>query len=381
MDKLSFDDIRIDRPELAASYAALLRAQPGRPLALFAPRQVGKTHFLDHDLAPLARAQGLAPVYADLWLQQAAPLDAINHALEEALDDANVPASALGKIGRTAVKKIGAASVRIDLGDAPMRRALPTRPELRLDALVTRVAAASGKPVLLMLDEVQTLGESKDGATVAAALRAVLHKRREQVMAVLTGSSQSGLAQVFTTAGAPMYQFAQLVTFPVLGDAYLKKLSDRFHQVHRKRPLLDDLRRMFASIGHKPALMKDLVKTMSGEGLTDVDRGLALFLRDERHVAGWRALLGALEPIDRAVLGLIARGAPPLGAESLAELGQRLGAPVTLGKVRASIERLRRAALLDKHADQRLRIDDQMLQAYVLALGKTPTTNAGAPGS
>ena len=138
MDKLSFDDIRIDRPELAASYAALLRGQPGRPLALFAPRQVGKTHFLDHDLAPLARAQGLAPVYADLWLQQAAPLDAINHALEEALDDANVPASALGKIGRTAVKKIGAASVSIDLGDAPARRALPTRPELRLDAQIGR---------------------------------------------------------------------------------------------------------------------------------------------------------------------------------------------------------------------------------------------------
>ena len=366
MAKLSFDDIKVNRPALAEGLLALLRGQPGRPLALFAPRQVGKTYFLDHDMAPLCRQQGLWPVYADLWLQRSAPLDAINHALEEALDDLMVPASTAGKFGRTPVKKIGAAGLSIDLGDAPTRRALPTRPELRLDVLVTRVAARSKKPVLLMLDEVQTLGDSSDGVAVAAALRAVLHKRRDQVMAVLTGSSQAGLAKVFTSAGAPMYQFAQLITFPVLGDDYLKKLADRFNQVHGKRPLLDDLRHMFQAIGFKPALMKDLVKTMSGEGVTDVDRGLALFLRDERHVAGWRALLAALEPMDSATLTVVARGLPPLGADSLAELKKRTGITATVGKVRASIERLRRAGLLDKHADQRLQVDDQMLQAYLM---------------
>ncbi len=366
MPTASFDDIEVRRPELADGHVALLRAQPGRPLALFAPRQVGKTYFLDHDLAPAARKHGLWPVYADLWLQQSAPLEAINHALEEALDDLLVPASAAGKLGRTPVKKIGAAGVSIDLGEAPARRALPAKPELRLDALVTRISSKSGKPVLLMLDEIQALAESPDGQGVAAALRAVLHKRREQVMAVLTGSSQAGLAKLFATAGAPMYQFAQLVTFPVLGDEYLTKLADRFAQVHRgKRLLLDDLRRLFESIGFKPALMKDLVKAMSAEGLTDVDRGLAMFLKDERHVAGWRALLDTLEPIDRATLTVIARGLPPMGVETLAELRKIIGTKPTIGKIRASIERLRRAGLLDRQAERRLLIDDPMLRAYV----------------
>ena len=103
----TFDAIEVRRPALAASYLQLLAAQPGRPIALFAPRRVGKTFFLDHDLAPAARKAGLLPVYADVWLHRAAPLDAINHALEEALDDATVPAGRIGRIAQTPVKKVG----------------------------------------------------------------------------------------------------------------------------------------------------------------------------------------------------------------------------------------------------------------------------------
>jgi uncharacterized protein len=87
----TFDDLEVRRPELAHSYLELLKAQPGRPIALFAPRRVGKTFFLDQDLTPAARASGFTPVYADIWLHRTSPLSAINHALEEALDDATVP--------------------------------------------------------------------------------------------------------------------------------------------------------------------------------------------------------------------------------------------------------------------------------------------------
>ena len=61
----TFDEIEVRRPGIAQSYLTLLGAQPGRPLALFAPRRVGKTFFLDHDLAPEAKAAQMLPVYAD----------------------------------------------------------------------------------------------------------------------------------------------------------------------------------------------------------------------------------------------------------------------------------------------------------------------------
>lgn len=64
----TFDDLEIHRPELARGYLQLLNAQPHRPIALFAPRHVGKTLFLENDLSPAAHAEGFITVYADLWL-------------------------------------------------------------------------------------------------------------------------------------------------------------------------------------------------------------------------------------------------------------------------------------------------------------------------
>lgn len=168
----TFDDLEVRRPELARSYLELLKAQPGRPIALFAPRRVGKTFFLDQDMTPAARAAGFTPVYADIWLHRISPLSAINHALEEALDDATVPTSAVGKVAKTPVKKVGALSTSLEFGEEPKRRALPSEPALRLDILVARLAAARSQPVFLMLDEAQALAESAEGSTdVEATLR------------------------------------------------------------------------------------------------------------------------------------------------------------------------------------------------------------------
>jgi hypothetical protein len=367
-DTRSFDEIEIRRPALAVSYLGLLRGQPGRPLALFAPRRVGKTFFLDQDLTPAARDQGLAPVYADVWLHRGAPLDAINHALEEALDDATVPAGRLTRAARTPVKKLAALGASLELGDEPRRRALPAAPELRLDTLVTRLAAAGGRPVLLMIDEIQALGELPQGEAIIGTLRAVLQKRKREVMAVFTGSSQEALAAMVAAAGGPMYQFAQLLDFPVLGDDYLEKLAAHFARVHQgKQPALDDLRRGFARIGHKPALMKDLLKAMSAEGDTDVDAALDRMVRDDRQVAGWRALLAGVLPLERGLLQAVAQGLPPLGRDTLAALAEATGEPVTIAQVRAALARLHRAGILTKPGG-RHRIEDQLFAEHLGAL-------------
>lgn len=167
----SFDDVEIRRPALAKGYLSLLAAQPGRPIALFAPRRVGKTHFLDRDLTPAAKSAGLVPVYADLWLHRAAPLVAINHALEEALDDMTVPSGSLRRLARTPVRKVGALGASLEIGNTPQRRLLPTEPGPRFDALSARLAERAGRPVLLMLDEIQSLGDQATGADDIASLR------------------------------------------------------------------------------------------------------------------------------------------------------------------------------------------------------------------
>lgn len=362
----SFDDIEVRRPGLAQAYLALLAAQAGRPLALFAPRRVGKTFFLDHDLAPEARAQGILPVYADLWLYKSAPLAAINHVLEEALDDLAVPASRLGKLAKTPVKRVGLLGASIDLGEEPQRRNLPESSALRLDALVTRLAARHKGRVLLMLDEVQTLGDAPDGASLIASLRAVLHKQRNQVGAVFTGSSQEGLARLMNTAGAPMYQFAQVIDFPFLDDEFLRRLASHFSTVHPEKTLaLEGLQAVFKKISFKPALMRDVVKAMSAEGMTDARKGLKKYMASDHQVAIWQALLNSVDAFDQGVLLVLAKGLAPLSQTTLKNLAAIPGAKPTVSKVRSSIEKLKRGGFLSK-GSAGVQLDDPLLAEFLM---------------
>ena len=372
----TFDDLQIHRPELARGYLQLLNAQPHRPIALFAPRRVGKTFFLDYDLSPAAHAAGFMTVYADLWLHKTAPLDAINHALEEALDELTVPTTAVGKMAKTPVRKLSGLGASLELGDEPKPRPLPAQPELRLDSLIGRLATVAGKRVLLMLDEIQALSALPNGDSIVATLRAVLQQRRKQVSAVFTGSSQEELAALVAAAGGPMYQFAQLMDFPVLDDEYLRLLASHFARVHRgKRLDIVDLRRVFEKIGFKPALLKDLVKSMSAEGVTDVDFALQRMMKDDRQVAGWRGLLAGLKPLDREVLLQVTQGNAPLGQDTLKALRNIAGLKPTIAKVRKALDNLKRAGILAKPAGSYV-VEDRLFAEYLATI-----TDSAAPGT
>ena len=101
--------------------------------ACSARSRAGPSPCLHPDLSPIAKREGMLPVYADVWLPRAAPLDSINHALEAAPDNVTVPAVKVDKLARTPLKKIAAAGASLEFGDEPKRRALPAAPELRLD--------------------------------------------------------------------------------------------------------------------------------------------------------------------------------------------------------------------------------------------------------
>jgi hypothetical protein len=125
---------------------------------------------------------------------------------------------------------------------------------------------------------------------------------------------------------------------------------------------------VFGQIGCKPALMKDLVKAMSAEGIADVDLGLKRFMQDDRQLAGWRALLLSLQPFERAVLVMIAQGYPPLGRETLARLREVQGFSATVAKVRVSLDKLKKAGVLARPLVGGYTIEDRLLAQYLADL-------------
>jgi hypothetical protein len=194
-----------------------------------------------------------------------------------------------------------------------------------------------------------------------ASLRAVLQKRKRDVYAVFTGSSQDALAAMMAAAGGPMYPFAQLQNFPVLGDSFLELLARHFSRVHKgKRLDLSVLRSAFEHLGFRPALMKDLVKDLSAEGSTDVGAARRRLATDEKHVIGWRALLAPMSAFDRQLVQLLAQRKPPFGKEVLQALPRPEGKAVTLQKVRSALDRLKRAGVLRATAREYV-IDDPLL--------------------
>lgn len=357
----TFDDIQIRRPQLAKAYLAMLQSQPGRPIALFAPRRIGKTYFLHNDLTPSAHITGFLPVYADLWLQRGFPLEAINYALEEALDDVTVPSGVVGRIAKTPVKAIAG----VQFGEEPQRRPLPEKAELRFDALIVKLAKASGQRILLMLDEIQALATASNGDAIMASIRAVLSNRKIEVCAVFTGSSQDALSQIMSSVGAPMYQFAQILDFPFLNDEYLQLLIGHFESVHPKKTIdIVSLRAAFEYIGYKPELIKDIVKEMSAEGSPDVEFALRKFITGEKQTTGWNANFYALPPTEQALLVALSHGLAPMAKDTLAALSRASGETVTISKVRAALDRLRKAGVLSKPEGMYM-IEDKLFADYI----------------
>ena len=72
------------------------------------------------------------------------------------------------------------------------------------------------------------------------------------------------------------------------------------------------------------------------------------------------------EYVERAVLLAIAHGLPPMGRETLDALARAQGSRPTVAKVRAAIERLRRAGLLVKAGSGPTAVDDPLFAEYLL---------------
>jgi hypothetical protein len=164
-----------------------------------------------------------------------------------------------------------------------------------------------------------------------------------------------------------MYQFAQLQTFPNLGTDYLELLAAHYREVHPSKNLeLGALERIFAHLGWKPALMKDLVKAMSADGITDVDQGLKLYLADQRNVAAWQGMFDRLLPLEQAVAVLVAHGIAPMAKTTIDALAKEPGLASTQPKVRSAVDRLRKGQVLAKpeHGGS-FHLEDQLFADYL----------------
>ena len=229
------------RDELAEQVLGTLARGPAQALSLFAPRRAGKTEFLIQDLAPHAEARGHRVIYASFWQAPLSPLAVLLHALEKSRESGGLADRIRTSAWRVAPKLKLSASVpgtgtgaeaEIDL--TRLKGEPPTNLLLHLDDLLGRISK-TGKPTILLLDEVQELARSRGNAPLVAALRTGLDKRRDGLRAVFTGSSRAGLAAMFSDREAPFFHFATPIDLPALGTGFVDHVVAVFRRTAKRQ--------------------------------------------------------------------------------------------------------------------------------------------------
>lgn len=355
------------RPALAAHLLTLLLDGPGDPLALVGERRIGKTSHLLLEVLPAARARGLLGVYVDIFQHRSDPLAAINYALQEAIDDLIVPASAPGRRLKTAVKKVGAASFSLELGDEPVRRR-PEDPFLLVDWLLKTLLRAARRPVLLVFDEIQELATAAHGEPVISALRSAITKSRSQVRVIFTGSSQEKLLELFSRSRAALYEGASTLPFPHLGADFIAFMAAQCRQRFRKRMPAHELASAFERLQRQPRALIDLVLLHASGDAEELADTLEAHVQAQLTGGRYEALWVQLKPLQQRICERVARGddVTSLAArQAYANGSDRAQTPP--GTVHDALRTLLATHLLNKAAGGRgaYRIDDPLFALWL----------------
>ena len=230
-------DWHYPRRDFAKKVYGLLANGPIQGASIFGPRRTGKTHFLTHDLAPLAEEKGHRVVYASLWQTLGSPLAILLYEFDRALGAGSFLDRAKSVAGGIAPKfKIrtpdGATEMEIDL--SRLKGEVPEQHLLLLDQYCEWLAR-DRKPAFLLFDEFQELEKWENARPMVAALRTSLDKRTDGLVAVFSGSSEVGLQQVFSERDAPFFRFAIPLDLPTLTDAFVDHQLKVFRVASRSK--------------------------------------------------------------------------------------------------------------------------------------------------
>jgi uncharacterized protein len=350
------------RPDTAEHYGRLLADAPRRPLAIFGPRQVGKTHFLTHDVIEAARRRGWEPIYVDLW-GQADPLGAVNTALAAVLRRLSLAA------GRTPVTAIGLLGASIGLA-APAPLATPPDPAATLATQFNElVRLQPAKPALLMLDEAQTLIRPGAGDLAMKAIRALFNSHPGSVLLMFTGSSKSQLMSLVGDHSKTAFKLAAHMDFPALGIGFVGFVAQRYREITGREIAVVELDGAFAQLLHRPGEMIDFLRFMitETEG-ANVPAALALFKARNRPDLGFQQQYDGCTTVQQAVLLEVAAGSKLFSKDTRERIARRTAGPVAIApaSVHNALAQLEGKGLLTKSPQRgHYLFDDDQLREWV----------------
>lgn len=360
MAKTKLDPWHFARPSLAKKFIDSFEIGLVSAHALFAPRRMGKSEFLEQDLIPAAKKAGYLTAYLNLWDAREQPRLALINALTSAKNSRAGPA--ILKVPKSPLKK-AKASVKVGPAEGSIEAELLD--DRRTGPALTDLLRGFKGPrkLLLVLDEAQILA-SANRSDLTHSLRAALDTRKQSIKVVFAGSSENSLRQMFGRATEPFYNWAPIEPFERLGAEFVSAMTAKVNQLSRFPLSENDALNAYAGLKRTPEFFRRFLQRY----LAYAQLGWKAALEDTRsHVfndAGYRSMWSGLLPADQAVLRALANGQEDIhSASMLAQLGNELGLgkPAPLDTPRHALRRLQKHELVIRLSHGLYRIQDDGL--------------------
>jgi len=350
------------RPELVEQVRVVLSSGLSDAITMFAARRMGKTEFVQRDLAPAAEAWGWHFCYVDLWRRRDDPEEGLVEALEEHVRGQGW-ASRLRRPDSVKAKA-GASGSGIEAewkskGEPPE---LLTRLRKAMKALVGR----GDRVVLLAIDEFQTLAAGKHEDFVAA-FRAAMLELRPSLKLFFTGSSRDALNSMFRRRKAPLLDSAMSLPLPLLDDAFATDRAEVYSRMTGRETDPAKLAEVFERVGHVPKYLNLIVLHMVVAASNDPWVGFERWREQEGEVrlsAQWNGL----KPLDKVIVEHLSLGGGDLFSKAFAaKANQRLKqSAVTPPKVQTAVRRLINEDILAPSGETGVyEVEDRAFKIYV----------------
>ena len=363
------------RADLVAQVQKLLVSGLANALTMFAARRMGKTLFVREELIPAADAWRWRAVYIDLWVRRDQP----ELGLVEELETAAKEQWLLAKLKPDKVKA-KARYAGVDVQAEWDTAAAPESLQARLRTAMRKIVDSDNEPVLLIIDEFQTLAAGKHEDFVAA-FRATMQELQPKLKLFFTGSSRDALNTMFRKRKAPLFESAMPLPLPELGNDFAEDRATVFEEMTGKPMDVVELIKVFDAVARVPMYLNQIILHTVVSLTADPWEGFRRW-KHELGEAGQREQWLKLKPVDKIIMEHLAHKLPEslFGAEFSAKVSRILGEPkpYTPQRIQTAVNRLvKNMVLAPKGGAGEYEIEDRALAIYISAAAPVGVPGAG----
>lgn len=357
------------RTEFTGKVYNLLANGPIQGISICGPLRTGKTSFLKHDIAPLARANGHRVIYTNFWQRVNSPLEILLYEFDQALR----AGSFLGRVKSvanhfqlkyTTTQPSDQKEEKIDLSKLKLK--VPYHSLLLLLDEYCERLANDRKPTFLLFDEFQEVEKAKDSKAIIAGLRTSIDKRKSSLVAVFTSSSEEWLRLVFSDRTAPFFRFAVPIELPPMDEDFVDHQLNVFRSISRAKIEREKALEIFHRVGDNPLLFQSWLMKIAMHPSMSESEAIEATQADLAKQFGFDRTWEHLNPNQRVTARMLADPVDQIygkrhGEFALDMTGRK---PPSESAIQAAISQLFTLGIVDKRG-KNWRIGDSIFENWI----------------